>query len=216
MRDVHQFLVVSPRTFNEKTSLVIGLPMTTAEYNSDNPFAVGVGKTAGRKAVLGESEMDAQQFGAEVTRFFGRGLKQQQEQVARFAVRRQCVHAGENALARLVVVPGQLEVVVHHVGRMVNIFQCKPQGAAIIRRRRLRLRAGHGQALRCRGYLIGGDLLPPRLSNSYARDYLGHGQAFPFQSLDFFYPAYRVLGKIPHHVCITFFGLGLLEDWLRQ
>lgn len=30
--------------FNAKTSLVIGLPMTTAEYNADNPFAVGVGQ----------------------------------------------------------------------------------------------------------------------------------------------------------------------------
>ncbi len=50
MRDVHPFLVLSPRIFNEKTSLVIGLPMTTAEYNSDNPFAVPVGKASGRKA----------------------------------------------------------------------------------------------------------------------------------------------------------------------
>lgn len=50
MRDVHPFLVLSPRIFNEKTSLVIGLPMTTAEYNADNPFAVAVGKAAGRKA----------------------------------------------------------------------------------------------------------------------------------------------------------------------
>ena len=50
MRDVHPFLVLSPRVFNEKTSLVIGLPMTTAEYNSDNPFAVAVGKTSSRKA----------------------------------------------------------------------------------------------------------------------------------------------------------------------
>lgn len=50
MRDVHPFLVLSPRIFNEKTSLVIGLPMTTAEYNSDNPFAVAVGKASGRKA----------------------------------------------------------------------------------------------------------------------------------------------------------------------
>ncbi|MEI7841745.1 MAG: type II toxin-antitoxin system PemK/MazF family toxin [Gallionellaceae bacterium] len=50
MRDVHPFLVLSPRVFNEKTSLVIGLPMTTAEYNSDNPFAVAVGKASGRKA----------------------------------------------------------------------------------------------------------------------------------------------------------------------
>lgn len=50
MRDVHPFLVLSPRNFNEKTSLVIGLPMTTAEYNADNPFAVTVGKASGRKA----------------------------------------------------------------------------------------------------------------------------------------------------------------------
>ena len=49
MRDVHPFLVLSPSTFNNKTSLVIGLPMTTAEYNAENPFAVAVGKTSGRK-----------------------------------------------------------------------------------------------------------------------------------------------------------------------
>lgn len=49
MRDVHPFLVLSPRIFNEKTSLVIGLPMTTASYNADNPFAVAVGEAAGRK-----------------------------------------------------------------------------------------------------------------------------------------------------------------------
>lgn len=50
MRDVHPFLVLSPRLFNEKTSLVIGLPMTTAAYNADNPFAVAVGQASGRKA----------------------------------------------------------------------------------------------------------------------------------------------------------------------
>jgi mRNA interferase MazF len=50
MRDIHPFLVLSPRMFNEKTSLVIGLPMTTAEYNADNPFAVAVGKATGHKA----------------------------------------------------------------------------------------------------------------------------------------------------------------------
>jgi mRNA interferase MazF len=49
MRDVHPFLVLSPRIFNAKTSLVIGLPMTTAEYNADNPFAVAVGQPKGRK-----------------------------------------------------------------------------------------------------------------------------------------------------------------------
>jgi mRNA interferase MazF len=49
MRDIHPFLVLSPRNFNEKTSLVIGLPMTTAEYNADNPFAVAVGQAKRRK-----------------------------------------------------------------------------------------------------------------------------------------------------------------------
>ncbi len=49
MRDPHPFLVLSPRVFNERTSLVIGLPMTTAEYNADNPFAVVVGAAKGRK-----------------------------------------------------------------------------------------------------------------------------------------------------------------------
>jgi mRNA interferase MazF len=49
MRDIHPFLVLSPRVFNEKTSLVIGLPMTTAGYNSDNPFAVAVGLTTSNK-----------------------------------------------------------------------------------------------------------------------------------------------------------------------
>lgn len=48
MRDMHPFLVLSPQQFNAKTSLVIGLPMTTAEYNADNPFAVIAGKTTGK------------------------------------------------------------------------------------------------------------------------------------------------------------------------
>ena len=48
MRDIHPFLVLSPRAFNEKTSLVIGLPMTTASYNTDNPFAVAVGQTSNK------------------------------------------------------------------------------------------------------------------------------------------------------------------------
>ncbi len=49
MRDIHPFLVLSHRAFNQRTSLVIGLPMTTAEYNSDNPFAVAVGVAKGGK-----------------------------------------------------------------------------------------------------------------------------------------------------------------------
>ena len=47
MRDRHPCVVLSTRAFNERTSLVIGLPLTTAEYNSDNPFAVAVGSVKG-------------------------------------------------------------------------------------------------------------------------------------------------------------------------
>jgi len=49
VRDPHPFVVLSPRAFNERTSLVIGLPMATAEYNADNPFAVAVGSAKGAK-----------------------------------------------------------------------------------------------------------------------------------------------------------------------
>ncbi len=40
MRDVHPLLVLSPRAFNERTGIVIGLPMTTAAFNETNPFAI--------------------------------------------------------------------------------------------------------------------------------------------------------------------------------
>ncbi len=49
MRDRHPFVVLSPRAFNVRTSLVIGLPMTTAEYNADNPFAIAAGVAKGAK-----------------------------------------------------------------------------------------------------------------------------------------------------------------------
>jgi mRNA interferase MazF len=48
MRDRHPFLVLSPGAFNGRTSLVIGLPMTTAEYNADNPFAISAGPATGK------------------------------------------------------------------------------------------------------------------------------------------------------------------------
>ena len=40
MKDIHPLLVLSPKTFNERTGIVIGLPMTTAPFNDTNPFAV--------------------------------------------------------------------------------------------------------------------------------------------------------------------------------
>ena len=40
MRDLHPMMVLSPKAFNDRTSIVIGLPMTTAESNESNPFAI--------------------------------------------------------------------------------------------------------------------------------------------------------------------------------
>lgn len=40
MRHMHPMLVLSPKSFNAKTSIVIGFPMSTATYNASNPFAV--------------------------------------------------------------------------------------------------------------------------------------------------------------------------------
>jgi len=40
MKDMHPMLVLSPKAFNERTGIVIGLPMTTAEFNDTNPFAI--------------------------------------------------------------------------------------------------------------------------------------------------------------------------------
>jgi mRNA interferase MazF len=46
IRDMHPMLVLSPKTFNAKTSLVIGLPMSTAAHNATNPFAIDNSKSA--------------------------------------------------------------------------------------------------------------------------------------------------------------------------
>lgn len=40
MKDSHPLLVLSPRVFNERTGIVIGLPMTPEFFNESNPFAV--------------------------------------------------------------------------------------------------------------------------------------------------------------------------------
>ena len=40
MRDIHPFLVLSPKSFNGRTGIVIGLPMSTAPFNETNPFAI--------------------------------------------------------------------------------------------------------------------------------------------------------------------------------
>lgn len=40
MRQHHPMLVLSPKIFNARTGIVIGLPMTTAASNETNPFAI--------------------------------------------------------------------------------------------------------------------------------------------------------------------------------
>lgn len=40
MRDEHPMLVLSTRSFNDRTGIVIGLPVTHAAFNETNPFAV--------------------------------------------------------------------------------------------------------------------------------------------------------------------------------
>lgn len=47
MHDVHPLLVLSPKAFNERTGIVIGLPMTTATFNDTNPFAIKYSGTNG-------------------------------------------------------------------------------------------------------------------------------------------------------------------------
>lgn len=50
MKDEHPMLVLSTRAFNERTGIVIGLPMTHAASNDSNPFAV---KYTGAKGDVG-------------------------------------------------------------------------------------------------------------------------------------------------------------------
>ena len=40
MKDEHPMLALSPKAFNERTNIVIGLLMTHAPFNDTNPFAV--------------------------------------------------------------------------------------------------------------------------------------------------------------------------------
>jgi mRNA interferase MazF len=49
MKSMHPFVVLSPKSFNDKMSLILGLPMTTAEYNAENPFAVPAGTASDGK-----------------------------------------------------------------------------------------------------------------------------------------------------------------------
>ena len=54
MRQHHPMLVLSPKIFNVRTGIVIGLPMTTAPSNETNPFAIKFVGPGGRTSfVLG-------------------------------------------------------------------------------------------------------------------------------------------------------------------
>ena len=50
MPGLHPLLVMSSAAFNQRSSIVIGFPMTHASFNADNPFAVAV---LGPKAEVG-------------------------------------------------------------------------------------------------------------------------------------------------------------------
>jgi mRNA interferase MazF len=47
MKNEHPMLVLSPKAFNDRTGIVIGLPMTHAISNETNPFAVKFTTTKG-------------------------------------------------------------------------------------------------------------------------------------------------------------------------
>jgi hypothetical protein len=46
MKEVHPLVVLSPREVNQRTGIVIGLPMTTASYNEANPGTDLTGSTS--------------------------------------------------------------------------------------------------------------------------------------------------------------------------
>ena len=52
MKDMHPLLVLSPKEFNERTGIVIGLPMTTAAFNDTNPFAVKLKRPKGMASYI--------------------------------------------------------------------------------------------------------------------------------------------------------------------
>lgn len=52
MKDVHPLVVLSPREFNDRTGIVIGLPMTTAAFNDTNPFAVRINDLKGAASYI--------------------------------------------------------------------------------------------------------------------------------------------------------------------
>lgn len=52
MKDNHPMMVLSPQKFNHRTGIVIGLPMTTAEFNATNPFAIAFQGDNGKESYV--------------------------------------------------------------------------------------------------------------------------------------------------------------------
>ncbi|TAG25777.1 MAG: type II toxin-antitoxin system PemK/MazF family toxin [Burkholderiales bacterium] len=52
MKDLHPMLVLSPKIYNAKTNMVIGLPMSSAEFNATNPFAIDNSKATGEPSYI--------------------------------------------------------------------------------------------------------------------------------------------------------------------
>nr|WP_222622498.1 type II toxin-antitoxin system PemK/MazF family toxin [Ramlibacter albus] len=50
--ELHPMLVASTRAFNERTGILIGFPMTHAEFHADNPFAIEIQGPKGKAFVL--------------------------------------------------------------------------------------------------------------------------------------------------------------------
>jgi mRNA interferase MazF len=52
MKDEHPMMVLSPKAFNERTNIVIGLPMTHAASNERNPFAIQFTSSKGERCYV--------------------------------------------------------------------------------------------------------------------------------------------------------------------
>ncbi len=49
---MHPMLILSPKAFNKRTSIVIGLPMTSSLSNVGNPFAIDVSRSAQQRSFV--------------------------------------------------------------------------------------------------------------------------------------------------------------------
>ncbi len=52
MKDLHPMLVLSPKIYNAKTNMVIGLHMSSAAHNATNPFAIDNSKATSEPSYI--------------------------------------------------------------------------------------------------------------------------------------------------------------------